>query len=268
MCSVVHGRPSLGRRGAGASDMRGPSRTRRCRGRFLAEKSLHQVEHGPHRAPGDRARAEQRSTTLYIALAWMLTGRRFARSGRSVSATACPTPRPNIRCRTACWSASLPGRCVRALRVRHPHLPGHVTHSVPEPVPRLRGDPFGERGIPLGAARPGTTAPSRPHPHGLDHWSCRTTTPAAPAHPPTCGRSASTRRTRPTGPDPSVSPVRLRDRARHQQRQGQPRPHLQLPINTKLVGSQQRNFDAIDDLYKLGAIRSATISCRRAPRLT
>ncbi len=28
---------------------------------FLAEQSLHQVEHGLHRAPGDRARAERRN---------------------------------------------------------------------------------------------------------------------------------------------------------------------------------------------------------------
>src|SRR5688572_21414622 len=127
------------------------------------------------------------SPTLYIALAWAVTGRRFARSGRSVSATARSHPSSCMRRRTACLSASLVGvvsarsapatcTCQFTSRIRLPSWPGSSSAIWSA----------SSRGIPLGATRPSTTAPSRSRSSVMR----RQLPPAARAHPPGIFRSS------------------------------------------------------------------------------
>jgi len=115
---------------------------------------------GTERAP---SAGTERRPTLYIALAWAVTGRRFARSGRSVSATARSHPSSCMRRRTACLSSSLVGvvsaRSAPATRTCQFTSPNRFSSWSGSSAAIWSAS---SRGIPLGATKPSTTAPSRP----------------------------------------------------------------------------------------------------------
>src|SRR4051794_4454421 len=135
-------------------------------GDVLTEQPLHQVEHGPHRAPRDRAHAERRDRQQSHPVHRARVGddRAPVRSQRKVGQPdgEVPTlllhPAPNRPLERLGG-----GGHVRAVGVPYPSLPVHITRRPPSsPGSSAAIWSASSRGTPLGATRPSTTAPSRP----------------------------------------------------------------------------------------------------------
>ena len=101
---------------------------------LLAEQPLHQVEHGPHRAPGDRARAERRNRQQSHPVHRARVGgdgapvrpeREVGQRDGEVPPLVLHAPPNGLLERLAAR------RGVRALRARHPYLPVHITQTAP-----------------------------------------------------------------------------------------------------------------------------------------